>query len=197
MTAQTAPDSAHPAVRVRVATSDDAPTLTAFAKRTFTATYARGGAGDVATSRPEDVDAYARASFTPERQRAELDDPAMVTFVAEDAGGTWAGYAQLRVRATADAPAPPGCAGAHPRELARLYVASAWQGRGVAGTLMDAVHARAAAEPGGADPLWLAAYQANRRAVAFYRRRGFVVVGTTTFTMGRELQRDWLMVWRG
>ncbi len=200
MTARTAPASADPTVRVRAATPDDAPALTAFALRTFTTTYACGGAGDVAASRPEDVAAYAGAHFTPARQRAELVDPALVTLVAEVVGASapaWAGYAQLRLRPAADAPTPPPCAGPHPRELARLYVDPAWQGRGVAGALMDAVERRVRAEPGGADPLWLATYQANARAVAFYRRRGFVVAGEATFTMGAERQRDWLMVCRG
>lgn len=137
------------------------------------------------------------AHFTPERQRAELRDSALVTLVAEIANAhrpTWAGYAQLRLHPSVDAPTPPQCEGAGPRELSRLYVDRAWHGRGVAGALMDAVQTQAQAA-GGADPLWLAAYQANARAVAFYRRRGFVVVGEATFTMGAEVQRDWLMAW--
>ncbi|GJG86704.1 hypothetical protein tb265_18850 [Gemmatimonadetes bacterium T265] len=204
-TARTAPDSAGPPVRLRVAMADDADALTAFAARAFTGTYARGGSGVTATSRPEDVAAYVAERFTPERQRAELADVDLVTLVAEvptmevPTGGAaeWAGYAQLRRRPSAAAPTPSACAGAHPRELARLYVAPAWHGRGVAGMLMDAVQVRASAEPGGADPLWLAVAQANVRAVAFYRRCGFVVAGATTFTMGAECQDDWLMVWRG
>ena len=190
---------------MRVATPDDADALAAFAARTFTATYARGGSGAVATSAPEDVAAYVSASFTPDRMHAELADPALVTFIAAAVAlptdatppGAWAGYAQLRLSPPAGTPVPPPCAGPHPRELARLYVDHAWQGRGVADRLVDAVVARAQGEPGGADPLWLAVYQANARAVAFYRRRNFVVAGTTTFTMGAERQHDWLMVWRG
>ncbi|HEY0776473.1 MAG TPA: GNAT family N-acetyltransferase [Gemmatirosa sp.] len=209
MTAQTAPCSAERPVRVRVATTADAAALAAFAARTFTATYARGGVGDVAASRPEDVRAYVDAHFTPARQRTELGDPAIVTVVADLAGdpgvdaGTsdaasgdaspWVGYAQLRLVPRAEAPPPAVCVGAHPRELLRFYVDHAWQGRGVADALMHAVLARARAEPGGADPIWLAVYQANARAVAFYRRHGFVVAGAGTFTMGGETQHDWLM----
>lgn len=201
MTARTAPDPAASDVRIRVATPDDAPALAAFAASTFRSTYALGGHGDVAASTPDDVAAYVLAAFTTEQMRASLCDPTLVTFVAAPtpepgAVETWAGYAQLRLRASPDAPVPPSCAGSHPRELARLYVDRDWQGRGVADRLVDAVVARARAAPGGADPLWLAVYQANARATAFYRRRGFVVVGTSTFRMGAELQHDWLMVWR-
>jgi ribosomal protein S18 acetylase RimI-like enzyme len=87
--------------------------------------------------------------------------------------------------------APPQ-AGAQPAELARLYVDHAWQGRGVAAALLDAVSARAAAA--GATGLWLAVYQRNARAVAFYRRQRFVVAGAGTFRMGDELQHDWVMM---
>ena len=207
MTARTAPDPAISDRSVRVAGPPDAPRLAECAARTFTATYARSEAatGPVATSAPDDVAAYVGAAFTVERMRAELADPTLVTFVAEptrqpasgaDGADGWAGYAQLRLEAAPHAPVPPPCAGPHPRELARFYVERAWQGRGVADRLMDAVVARAQSAPGGASPLWLAVYQANARALAFYRRRGFEVVGTTTFTMGAELQHDWLMVWR-
>ncbi len=199
MMARTAPSLTDPGLRLRIAAPDDAPALAAIGARLFTGTYARGGDGPTAASRPEDVAAYVDAYFAPERQRAELRDAALVTFVAERADTaipTWAGYAQLRLRPSAGAPTPSPCEGAHPRELSRLYVDPAWHGRGVAGALMDAVQMCARAEPGGADPLWLAVYQANARAVAFYRRRGFVVAGEATFTMGAELQRDWLMTWR-
>ncbi len=198
-TAQTAPCSANAPVRVRVATPSDAADLAEFAARTFTTTYARGGVGPVANSRPEDVAAYVRTHFTPERQRVELADPALVTMIADvesAAAAEWAGYAQLRLRPHADAAPPAACAGAHPRELARLYVDHAWHGRGVGPALLRAVQARAQAEPGGADPLWLAVYQANARAVSFYTRYGFVVAGPGTFTMGAETQRDWFMTWR-
>ena len=204
MTAQTAPDSAADGVHVRIATPDDAPALAAFAARLFTATYARGGVGDVAASQPEDVRAHVDAYFTPQRQAIELADPTLVTFVAivhdgavggppGAAASGWAGYAQLRLVPSDHTPA--ACAGAHPRELARLYVDHSWHGRGVSNALMHAVQARAAREPGGADPLWLAVYRANARAVAFYRRAGFVVAGAAHFTMGAEVQEDWLMTW--
>lgn len=188
-------DPVHDPVHVRRAQAADAASLASFADRAFRTTY--GPAADAAEgggSRLEDVAAYADAHFTVARIGAGLADPALATFVAESQGAL-AGYAQLRLPGERPTGAPPGdaptAAGARPAELARLYVDRAWQGRGVADALLDAV--TGAATAAGATGLWLCVYQRNLRAVAFYRRRGFTVGGAATFRMGDEVQDDWVM----
>jgi ribosomal protein S18 acetylase RimI-like enzyme len=181
------PGHAPAAPRLRRAEVADAAALAAFAARLFRETY--GPAADPGLSggsRPEDVEAYVAPHFAPALQTAELADPALTTFVAETDAGAIAAYAQLRAPSPHPA-APPGAA-----ELARFYVDWPWQGRGVAGALMAALVD--AARAAGARALWLAVLQRNARAVGFYRREGFRVVGTSTFRMGAEVQDDWIMV---
>ena len=161
---------------IRPARPEDVAALAAFAARLFRETYSPA-------CRADDVEAYA-AAFTPELQAAELSDPAGATLLAE-ADGRLAGYAQLRA-----GQAPDGVPGERPVEIARFYVDARWHGRGVAAELMDAVH-RAAAGLG--DFLWLSVWEENGRAIRFYRRRGFGVVGSATFRMGADEQRDHLM----
>jgi ribosomal protein S18 acetylase RimI-like enzyme len=173
------------AVTLRTATPADAAPLAAFAAAAFHDTYGP-------TSRAADVAAYVDAHFAPALQHAELADPATTTWLAEHAGAV-IGYAQLRRRpGWPDAArwdhAPPA---APHVELARLYVDRAWHGRGLGARLLAAV--AAAAADAGAATLWLCAWQGNARAVAFYRRLGFVPVGTATFAMGDEVQHDWVM----
>jgi ribosomal protein S18 acetylase RimI-like enzyme len=178
---------------VRRATPADAAALAAVAGRLFRETY--GPAGDPSLaggSRPEDVAAYVDAHFTPACQGAELADPTLATLLVEDApaaatggGPTIVAYAQVR------APSPHAAAGPAAAEIARFYVDASWQGRGVADALMGAVVVAAAAA--GAPALWLAVYARNARAVAFYRRHGFRVAGTSTFRLGAEVQDDWIM----
>jgi GNAT superfamily N-acetyltransferase len=165
-------------IAVRAAVPGDAAELAAFAARRFRETYLPACAA-------ADVHAYADAAFTPARQAEELADPAGTTLWAE-VDGRAAGYAQLRVGA-----APPGVPGARPVEVARFYVDAPWHGRGVAAALLDAA-LRAAAERGG-DVAWLAVWERNERAIRFYERRGFRRVGSATFTMGADEQRDHLM----
>lgn len=167
------------ALVVRRAVPADAAALSAFAARCFRETYAPPH-GD---ARPADVEAYVADHFAPSLQAAELDDAGTVVLllVSPDTGAL-AGYAQLRAGA-----APAGVVGARPVELARFYVDRPWHGRGAAQRLMAACRAT------GADPLWLSVYQRNPRAVAFYARCGFAVVGEATFLMGDDLQHDWIM----
>ncbi|GLC25586.1 GNAT family N-acetyltransferase [Roseisolibacter agri] len=184
-----------PAATLRRATPGDAVALAELAARTFRETYAPpAGPCD-----PADVEAYVADHFGPALQGAELADARLRVVVAES-GGALAGYAVVRTASRpgeADnfAPASEQEATAllevATAELARLYVDRPWHGSGVAARLLDAARAEAAAA--GAGALWFSVYQRNPRAVAFYRKRGARTIATATFTMGREVQHDWLM----
>jgi ribosomal protein S18 acetylase RimI-like enzyme len=45
----------------------------------------------------------------------------------------------------------------------------------------------------GCDVLWLAVWERNPRAIAFYEKSGFDQVGRTTFKLGNDLQFDHVM----
>ena len=96
------------------------------------------------------------------------------------------GYAQVRRHAP-----PPEIPGRHPVQLERLYADVAHHGRGVGRRLMQAVHG-VARELGG-DTIWLTVWTENPRAIAFYRKSGFEVVGSTIFVVGSDPQTDHLM----
>ena len=137
-------------------------------------------------NRPEDMAAYMDEAFTPERLRAEIEDPRstiLLAFVEDEP----AGYAKL---STGEAPA---CvAGPRPVELARLYADRAWHGRGVGAALMTAT--LDAARALGAATLWLGVWERNDRAIAFYRKCGFEPCGSHPFWLGADEQTDVLMV---
>lgn len=162
----------------RKADPADAATLAAFAEATFRATF---GADNSA----EDMELHCRTSYGVARQAAEIADPAWCTLLSEHEGRL-VGFAQLRFGA-----APAGVDAARPGELHRLYVDAAWHGRGVAGALMAACHDEL--ERRAADAVWLGVWERNPRAIAFYRRSGFVEVGEHVFQLGSDPQRDVIM----
>jgi len=46
----------------------------------------------------------------------------------------------------------------------------------------------------GAATIWLSVWDRNPRAIAFYRKVGFVDAGFVSFRLGNEVQNDFLMV---
>lgn len=170
-------------IRVRPARAADAAPLSRFAASTFRETFGPDNT-------PEDMARYLAAHFDPATQAAEIADPASAILLAEDVGAPGepelVGYAHLVARQ-----APATVQGPSPIEIRRFYVASAWHGRGIAHTLMDA--AIAAARARGARTVWLAVWERNPRAAAFYARSGFVRVGEQDFVLGNDVQHDWVM----
>jgi GNAT superfamily N-acetyltransferase len=172
----------------------DAAELADFAARNFRDTYAPPyGSCD-----PRDVEHYVRGHFGPDVQGAELADPATRVLLVRGEGGL-AGYAQLRLWSRPEpveayAPivgADPALIAGADAELARLYVDRPWHGSGLAAALLDAARGEAAAA--GARALWFSVYRRNPRALAFYRKRGAATIASATFTMGAEVQEDWLL----
>jgi diamine N-acetyltransferase len=134
---------------------------------------------------PADLALHLARSYGVAQQTAELAHPAITTLVAS-VDGALTGYAQLRLSRS------PACiTAARPLELWRFYVARAWHGRGVAQQLMAG--AVAAARGRGAASLWLGVWEHNPRAQAFYKKSGFVAVGSQTFFVGTDEQTDRVM----
>ncbi len=156
----------------------DASRLAALATRTFVDAFA-------AYNKPEDVQQYLAKHFTPEQLERELRDPRS-TFLLAEAEESAIGYAKLR-----DGHVPTCISGARPIEIHRLYALEAWQGRGVGPALMNACLDRA--REGGHDTVWLAVWDRNPRARAFYRKCGLVDVGEKTFQFGSDAQIDVVM----
>lgn len=164
---------------IRAATLADVDALTAFGARSFYESFA-------ADNTPEDMEKHLASAWRPELQRAEIEDPSLDTILAVS-NGQLAGFAMVR-----DRQEPPDVTATRPVELWRFYVDRSWQGRGLARALMSAVEERARAR--GGRELWLGVWERNARAVAFYRKCGFEVVGKKIFVVGSDPQTDHVMM---
>lgn len=76
------------------------------------------------------------------------------------------------------------------RSSKRIYVDQRWQGRHIAPELLARVEATALKHK--CDVIWLAVWEINNRAIAFYQKHGFRVVGRMGF-MGSEELTDYVM----
>src|SRR5262245_32554765 len=160
---------------IRVATISDAEMMTEFAWRTFHDAFAP-------MNSPENMEAYMSQNFTLQKFSAQLADPRS-TFLIAEIEATPVAFAKLY-----DGEIPDCVVGFALVEIERFYVDRQFHGKGVAQTLMQAWLDRL--RQSGHGSVYLGVWDNNHRAIAFYRKYGFDVVGSHAFQMGDEAQND-------
>jgi ribosomal protein S18 acetylase RimI-like enzyme len=166
-------------ITLRRATVDDAAALSMLGARLFEQTF---GPNNTASNMQD----YLVHAFTPEKQTSELEHPDRAVWLAMDDTGELVGYASLLVGSVIE-----GVQASKPAEVERIYADRSMHGSGLGSQLMEACVEHAMRS--GCDVLWLAVWEHNPRAIAFYERRGFARVGAKTFRLGADLQRDYVM----
>lgn len=161
--------------RVRPATRDDSAALGLIGAATFLETFADvlDGAAVLAHCR----DANAPAAY------ARYLEAGAAAWLGETATGAPIGFALLIAPELPEGLARPG-----DLELKRIYLLSRYHGTGLGGALMEAAVKEAGSR--GASRLLLGVYAHNARAIAFYRKQGFVPIGTRQYAVGAELYDD-------
>lgn len=164
---------------IRQATLHDVKPLVELATNAFRDAYRL-------LSDPAETEAYVAEAFTPEAFVSIVQDPSAVLLVALSESGQYVGYAHIARSAP-----PPCVTGSSPVELARLYLSQSVVGKGYGSALMTAVHAVARRDH--CKTIWLGVYARNEHARNFYRRWGFVDVGTKGFVFGGQVYADPVM----
>ena len=166
--------------RIRIGGVVDAEAVARLAERTFRETFA-------ADNTPENMDAYVAGSFSTERVRKELADPASLFLlsVRDEDPAVLTGYAKVRAAAHESVEA------IRPLALQRLYVDRPALGTGLGALLLKECIAYARSHRH--DVLWLSVWEHNPRAIRFYEKWGFETVGAMPFVLGTEAQTDLLM----
>jgi GNAT superfamily N-acetyltransferase len=165
-------------MKIRYGNFDDANLLAELGAKTFTDSFA-------ADNTPENTALYIERSFSPEIQHAQLSDPNVVFLIAEVDDQT-VGYAKLNLNRDHESQENPKT-----MELERIYSIKELIGKGVGSELMQACIDEARQQ--GCDSLWLGVWEKNPRAIAFYKKWGFKEIGTHTFMLGNDPQRDFVM----
>ena len=169
---------------MRIATRADAAGLASAARTFFRDTF--GGANTA-----DDMEAYLSESLSDAQVTAEISAPDSRVWLAMDAEGEIAGYVHVRQNQPADGALPSA---SRPVEIARLYADRRWHGQGLGAALMEKGIETARDWHG--DVLWLGVWERNVRAIAFYEKQGFEVVGEQEFMLGTDRQRDLVMARR-
>lgn len=160
-------------VTIRKATSVDAFDLADLASVTYAETFAK-------EYPPGKLEQFLSENFAVEIIRKELNDENVLYLVAEENSNP-VGYAKLVQKS-----APSDIALHEPIELERLYILKNWHGSGLANRFMNICIAEA--QLLASKTLWLAVWEHNNRAKAFYSREGFREVDVTKVCSGVKLQ---------
>ncbi len=150
---------------LRRAMAGDAGKLALIGAASFLETFANDHPGDATVVFIRDYHSEAAWAET-------LAKPDTIVWIVEEVAGCPIGYAVL------SAPSLPGT-GPGDAELKRIYVLSRWHGTGIGRELFDVAEAEARTR--GAKRLVLSVYTRNVRAIRFYERQGFVVIGQAVF----------------
>ena len=166
---------------IQLAAPSDAALLAKLAEKTFRDAFAP-------FLNKEDLENYVARSFTENQIRSELLDTTTAFFIAR-IKDKWVGYAKLH-----QGPAPDCVKPLPAIELARLYSMQHYLGHGIGAALLEACirYARSKAFKS----IWLGSWQENRRGNAFYTKMQFDILGTKTFTIGSDIQEDYIFARR-
>ncbi len=177
---------AHPAkIQIRDASLDDAQALSDLSTQTFKQTFDEH-------NDPADMDLYLNEAFSVEQLTQEFQEPGSRFLLAFSPGSHEPGsdvpvaYAKLRFGRC-----EPEISGPDPMEIERLYVDQSGIGKGFGSALMEAC--LQVARNTGLKTIWLGVWEHNHRALTFYQRWGFEVVGSHPFRLGTDDQIDLLM----
>lgn len=160
------------------ATREHSRPLAAFSSAAFYDAYAYANT-------PEDMQQYVAEHFSEEEILHEMEKQNTFIFLAM-LDEKIVGYVKLGT-----ATSPEQLNGKPAIEIERLYVDKKLQSQRIGAALMN--HLLQFAKEQNKKVVWLGVWKKNLRAVAFYEREGFQKFGETIFTLGRDLQQDFLM----
>ena len=161
---------------IRQATPADAAALALVGAASFLETYAHMIPGG-------DMVAHCTAKHSADTYAAWLKDASVTIWIAETEAKSPIGYLVLS-RATLPEASP------HPEDLEvqRIYVLSRFHRTGMGYALMNLAVAKVLTK--GANRIVLGVHNDNARALAFYQRNGFAVIGEREFSVGASVFHD-------
>ena len=162
---------------IQLAVPSDAASLAKLAEKTFRDAFAP-------FLKKEDLENYVARSFRENQITTELLDSATTFFIAM-IKRKWVGYAKLYQGTTPDCVQPLPAI-----ELARLYSMQQYLGYGIGAALLKVCTSYARSKA--FKSIWLSSWQENNRGNAFYAKMQFEILGTKNFTIGSDIQQDFI-----
>lgn len=163
---------------LRKVKNEDIPELSEFAVRTFYQAY-----GWYNTD--ENMKSYVAKYFSKENLFDEINDTETGFYILTE-DGKLKGYVKSGRQNNLD------ILNNYPHlEIERIYVDNSDQRNGIGKKMLDFIIQKAKEK--NIKYVWLGVWQKNEKAINFYKKNGFKIIGTTTFTLGDDDQDDFIM----
>lgn len=163
---------------IRFAALADAPRLRELSETTFRDTY-------TAYNTPENMEKHMAKNFSLHQIETELQDTTNQYIVCENGDELIAFVKLVRNHST------KGLNEERVIELERIYVLKTFHGQQLGRKLID--FCTAWAKEQGFNVIWLGVWEHNQNALKFYEKMGYTRFGEHTFTLGDEVQTDYVM----
>ncbi|QQK75496.1 GNAT family N-acetyltransferase [Salicibibacter cibarius] len=165
-------------VVINECTLEDLKKLQEISYNTFHETFAH-------MNSEENMKAYLEKAFNTKRLEEELSTP-FSTFYFIYSHDELAGYLKVNINE-----AQTEHMGEEALEIERVYIREKFQKKGLGNHLLN--KGLEVAKVQNKKKIWLGVWEANVDAIQFYKRKGFVKIGTHSFYMGDEQQTDLIM----
>ncbi|MRG88101.1 GNAT family N-acetyltransferase [Salinibacillus xinjiangensis] len=165
-------------MRIKKCTMKDLPILQDISYETFYETFSNQNS-------PENMKAYLDKAFNQKQLTKELSNDSSHFFFVY-VNDEVAGYLKVN---TDDAQTET--MGYEALEIERIYIKSKFQRHGLGQDLLE--KAMEMAVKNHKKKIWLGVWEKNEKAIAFYKKMGFVHTGSHSFFMGDEEQTDLIM----
>lgn len=165
-------------ILIRKATVEDAAALRAIGVKTFFDTWHP-------FSTPENLQFYLDTAYSVDSLHQELENPAITYFVAMH-DDQMVGFTKLSRNQELGDWITDRCL-----EVCRIYVLQEYHDQKVGKLLMEA--SIKLAEDENMESVVLGVWENNHRALAFYKKWGFEVIGSHPFVMGNQVDTDLVM----
>lgn len=163
---------------IRVATQADISDLVELGRSTFEEAFG-------ADNDPDDLNNYLKVSFNPEVIAQAMFDGSVFYLAQKD--NQTVGYLKLNPNAKTSQ-----TESLNALQLERIYVRQSFYGKGLGLDLLSfAIHH---ATQQNYEYIWLGVWQQNDRAIRFYLKNKFEVIGTKLFKIGSRINEDFVML---
>lgn len=165
-------------IQLKRVTLNDIDQLQKIGRQTFFETFAE-------SNTEENMKEYLEKSFSTEKLNSELNNPNSEFYFALEED-TVIGYLKLNFGAS-----QTELKDAKALEIERIYVLKEFHGKKVGQLLYE--KAIQIAKETKSDYVWLGVWEENHRALAFYKKNGFVEFDKHIFRLGNDEQTDIMM----